>query len=452
MRIAGGRGADAVVQAADLAGEIEWAKARLVTPDRFVEACAAAEREPDRPATEIAALYARYEEEKRKRGLIDFDDLVWRCADALERDAEFAAGQRWRFRHLFVDEFQDTTPAQLRLLRAWLGDRVDLTVVGDPDQAIYGFAGADAGFLSRFGKSFPGGEVVRLDRNYRSTPQIVKAADALLADGDRRRAPRTAAGEAGPNPTITTYDDDRAEALGVAGRLKAARQDGVAWSDCAVLYRTNAQSAVFEEVFAREQIPFRVRGAGRFLERPEVTRALEALRTDGPAKTASGEAFLDRVASLPARLPESAKEEQREHLDALVRLAREYVESDGANASAAGFEAWLTTNLRDDSPTAGGESVELLTFHRAKGLEFHTVCVTGLERGLVPIVHAETPADRAEERRLLYVAMTRATRVLALSWSRSRTIGLRVAKRVPSPWLVPIRDAFLAFDGTPVVA
>ena len=180
------RGAEARVAASELAGEIEWAKARLVTPDGYEAAVSRAGRRPPRPAAQVAAVYGRYEREKQRRGLVDFDDLLWRCADTLETDAEFAAAQRWRFRHVFVDEFQDVSPAQLRVVRGWLGDRVDLCVVGDADQAIYGFGGADPSFLRGFATHFPGGQVVRLGRNYRSTPEVVAAAEAVLRDGGDR--------------------------------------------------------------------------------------------------------------------------------------------------------------------------------------------------------------------------------------------------------------------------
>src|SRR3954447_15335433 len=177
MRILPQRGREGALAAAEIASEIEWAKARLVKPDGYEAAVTLAGRGTPRPPGEVAAIYLSYEREKRKRGLVDFDDLITGCADVLERDADFAAAQRWRFRHLFVDEFQDASAAQFRLLRAWLGDRNDLCVVGDPDQAIYGFAGADASYLGGFRRVFPTDRfpdvaVVQLGRNYRSTPQV----------------------------------------------------------------------------------------------------------------------------------------------------------------------------------------------------------------------------------------------------------------------------------------
>jgi DNA helicase-2/ATP-dependent DNA helicase PcrA len=435
--LVGGRGQEARLAAAEVASEIEWAKARLVPPDAYELAAARAGRETQREADAIALIYERYEHEKRKRRVVDFDDLLWWCAEYLETDPEFAAAQRWRFRHLFVDEFQDVSPAQVRLLRGWLGDRPDLCVVGDPDQAIYSFSGADPSFLTGFRRHFPGGDVVRLGCNYRSTPEVLAVAEAVLADGGRPRPVREAVRAAGPHPVVTEYDSDDDEAAGVADLLRDAHSSGVAWSALAVLYRTNAQSAAFEEALGRAGIPVRVRGAGRFLERPEVKAALEQLRQS--AHEAPGRTFADHLADLEAGA-DDATEERREHVDALARLGREYLAIEGGAGSVAGFTAHLGTALRAEAPDVQGEAVELLTFHRAKGLEFHTVFVTGLERGLVPISHAETHDERAEERRLLYVALTRAEQILQLSYARTRTLGSRVVNRARSPWLAPIEQ------------
>ncbi len=438
--LTGRRGADARVAASELAGEIEWAKARLVRPDGYQAAVGDAGRTPPSPAAEIADRYGRYEREKRRRGLADFDDLLWWCADALETDGEFAAAQQWRFRNLFVDEFQDVSPAQLRLVRAWLGDRRELCVVGDADQAIYGFGGADPRYLREFTRYFGGAAVVHLGRNYRSTPQVVAAAEAVLRDADSRRVPRTGMRTAGPEATVTVYNDDDDEAREVAVRLRAAHGVDVSWSSIAVLYRTNAQSAGFEAALSAAGIPFRVHGAGAFLRRPEVRAALDALR--GAARAAPGRAFADHLVDLEAMATAAEPGSERvEHIEALVRLGREYVDAEAGPGHLDGFDAFLAAALRDEAPGVDVDAVELLTFHRAKGLEFHTVFVTGLERGLVPISYATTPDERAEERRLLYVALSRAEVAVECSWARSRSVGLRELRRTPSPWLAPIEAA-----------
>jgi DNA helicase-2/ATP-dependent DNA helicase PcrA len=436
------RGAERAVVAAEVAAEIEWAKARLITPEGYEAAARAARRDPPRPLAEVALLFERYERELRRRGLVDFDDVIRQCADTLDTDGDFQATQRWRFRHLFVDEFQDANPTQFRLVRAWLGERRDLCVVGDSDQAIYGFAGADASYLTGFRELFPHASVVRLDTNYRSSPQVVAAASAVLADAGGAVAVHSRQ-PVGPLPEVRVYPTDEAEAQAVARALRRAHAPERPWSSVAVLYRTNAQSALLEEALRREGVPFRVRGGGRFLERPLVQVALDTLRRrtrDHPGVQFAGhlEALTDEAASAP--------EERREHIEAIARLGDEYLAADGGSGSLDGFLEFLRTTLRpgDDGGGAAANAVELLSFHRAKGLEFDTVYVVGLEAGLVPISHAETPAELAEERRLLYVALSRAERSLHLSWARRRTVGLRTYNRTPSPWLTPIEVTLAA--------
>jgi DNA helicase-2/ATP-dependent DNA helicase PcrA len=433
VKIVGGRGPDALTAAADLAGEIEWAKARLLRPEVYAAAAELAGREPSRGVEVVADAYARYEHDKRRARLIDFDDLLWWCGDALADDDEFQAEQRFRFRHLFVDEFQDVSPAQLRLVRGWLGAGRDLTVVGDPDQAIFSFTGADPTGLTGFRHEFAGAHVARLDRNYRSTPQVVAVAEAVLADAGRPRPPRVAVRDAGPFPRVTAYDDDADEAAGVARRLRDAHAATGSWSSFAVLYRINAQSAGFEAALTAAGIPYRVRGDARFLDRPEVRAALDVLRA--AAKATPGASLDHHLDSL--ELADDHDDARRQHAVAVARLGREYVAAD-PEGSLEGFLTWLSTSLRTEAPSLAGDAVELLTFHRAKGLEFHTVFVTGLERGLVPISRADTPPERAEERRLLYVALTRAEEGLELSWARRRALGKRTVGRTPSPWLGPI--------------
>ena len=442
----------------ELATEIEWAKAAMHRPEEYAISARAAGRRLPAPADEIAELYQRYEQAKQAKRACDFDDLLWWCADAVERDATFAAAQHWRFRHLFVDEFQDATPLQVRLLRAWLGDRTDLFVVGDVAQSIYGFAGADAAALASFETHFAGGVTIALGHNYRSTPQIVAVSEVPLgATSGVEREPTYAVRPDGAAPVLRAYDDDDAEAMAVAEACWSAFTRGMNWRDIAVLFRTNAQSSAFERSLARRGIPFRVVGAGRFSERPAVRVLLDALRTS--ERTARARPFTDHLADLASdealgRADDDTAstvpdDELRSHRDALLALGREYLVADGGPGTLAGFVAWLDLATRSDDD---GDGIALLTFHRAKGLEWRVVFVTGLENGLVPIAAANTPAARAEEQRLLHVALGRASDELHCSWARLRTVGGRLVGREPSVWCTPLEARAESTTGRPVDA
>ena len=442
-----GRGGERALLAAEVAAEIEWAKARLIGADGYQVAAEAARRDPPRPPAEIAVLFERYERERRRRGLVDFDDLITWCADALETDAEFPAAQRWRFRHLFVDEFQDANPAQFRLVRAWLGDRTDLCVVGDGDQAIYGFAGADASYLTAFGDHFRGAAVVRLGTNYRSSPQVVSAAAAVLTTSGERAAIRSSRPE-GPLPVVRAYPSDEAEAEGVARDVAPgapAGDSGGRRRRCST-GRTRSRRCSRRRCGAKASRSGSAAADGSSTDRRSRSRWTRSAsgRREQPGVPFAGqlEALTDSAAD--------ASEERREHVEAIGRLGRDYLAADGGNGSLAGFLEFLQTALRagDDTGASSGDAVELLTFHRAKGLEFDTVFVVGLETGLVPIVHAETPSEKAEELRLLYVALSRAERNLHVSWAQKRTMGMRTYRRTPSPWLKPI-EATVAAARTP---
>lgn len=433
-------------QPIDLAAEIEWAKARCITPENYEAEVGDLGRRPPLAAGAMASVYERYEREKRRRGLIDYDDLLMACVTALESDSAFAARQRWQFRHLFVDEVQDLNPAQARLLAGWRGSHNDLCVVGDPNQAIYSWNGADPGYLRAFPQREMGATVVVLDDNFRSSPQILGVADAVLASGPgARQASLRPNRPEGPIPTVRSFATDRDEARGIARAARDAHHPGLPWSKIAVLTRTNAQLVVFEEAFRSADIPYRVRGGGAFLERPEVQTALAELqRGSGPldarlADLASmAREHEEHDSSVPAGSPSREREAA---LVELVRLGHEYRSLD-AFGTPEGFLGWLATTLQRNDEAAGhSDVVELSTFHAAKGLEWEVVFLAGLEQGLVPIGHAKHDEEVDEERRLLYVAMTRAEAKLHCSWSAERTFGSRTVPRRPSPWLAEIDAA-----------
>src|SRR5439155_15325814 len=241
-----GRTLDPTIQLIDLAAEIEWAKARLITPERYEATALAAGRTPPIPAGAMASLYERYETEKSRRGVVDFDDLLVRCGTLLRDDTAFAAAQRWRFRHLFVDEYQDVNPAQAALLEGWRGTSDDLCVVGDPNQAIYSWNGADPTYLSAFAQREPGATVIRLEDNFRSSPQVLTVASVVLAAGGVRAELRPHRPN-GPLPSIRSFANERDEARAVARAARGKHRPGTAWSRIAVLARTNAQLVVLEE-------------------------------------------------------------------------------------------------------------------------------------------------------------------------------------------------------------
>jgi DNA helicase-2/ATP-dependent DNA helicase PcrA len=433
-----GRVRDAAVPHIDLVAEIEWAKARLVAPDRYEDEVARLGRSTPITPAAMAALYERYEDEKRRRRVIDFDDLLLLCARALRDDSEFAAGQRWRFRHLFVDEFQDVNPAQAALLAGWRGTSDDLCVVGDPNQAIYAWNGAEPTYLTDFCVREPDATVVRLDDSFRSTPQILAVAAAVLPDD----VPSLRAHRAdGRLPVVTSYEDERDEARAVARCVRDRRPPGTPWSRLAVLARTNAQLVVVEEALRAAGIPYRVRGGSPFLDRPEVAEALGALRrrpgTFGERLSWLRDTLLDDGEETPAAA------DRRANVGELIRLAQEFAAA-GGTPTVEGFGGWLDATLRGDTGATPADGVELATFHAAKGLEWPVVFLVGLERGFVPIAHAKTPEAEAEERRLLYVAVTRAEDELWCSWARERTFDERTLRRAPSPWLDDIRSTLAA--------
>ena len=428
---------------ADVAGMIEWAKARTVDPEGFEAAVAAAARPMPAgisPAA-LAGVYARYEHEKRRRGLIDFDDLLSRCAEAIERDPEFAGGQRWRWRHIYVDEFQDLNPLQHRLLLAWLGTSLDLCVVGDPNQAIYGWNGSDPGLLGSFSSRWPGAEVLRLDANHRCTDQIVRVAAAVLGP---EGAGLSGVDRQGPAPAVHGFDSERAEARAIAGGLLAAHKAGRPWAAMAVLTRTNAQLSVLRESLSAAGVPWWSAASAALLDDPAVREVLAALRSGSPGPTTRP--LRAALADLREILAEAGSPEPAAALGALLETGTSLLSS-RPDASVSDWLAWLPATAKDRSDrTAAPDRVTLSSFHRAKGLEWDLVWVAGVEEGLVPLGRSASGVALEEERRLLYVALTRAVDELHISWSATRAFGARPVPRRPSRWLEAVADAASAME------
>jgi DNA helicase-2/ATP-dependent DNA helicase PcrA len=421
----------------DLAGEIEWAKARRIRPADYEMRAIDDDRDASLPPDLMATLYRRYETAKARAGRIDFEDMLELTIGLIESDDAIAAEVRDRYRWFSVDEYQDTNPLQAALLDAWLGGRQDLAVVGDEDQTIYTFTGATSDYLIGFEERYPDARVVRLETNYRSTPEVLALANSVLAAGrsapDERLpgvAPRppkrlVASNDSGPGPEIGGFATDEAELAGIASAIRALTQTGTEHGAMAILVRTNAQLPAIEAALGAAGIPFHVRGE-RFFSRPEVRRAMRV--AGSLARIESNDALVTRLATAFERelgvrrhaVPDG--EAAAERHGAVVTLL-ELAEDLARTQPAADVPAFLAEVERRTQVEAGGiaTGVELLTYHRAKGLEWDAVFLPALEEGTLPIRQSTTPDELAEERRLLYVGITRARRYLWLSWATTRT-------------------------------
>lgn len=450
----------------DLATEIEWAASSLIGPDDYVAAIAKLGREAPAAPEDVAKVYAAYVEGKQRSGLMDFADVLAHTADMIAEDEAAADRIRSQYRFFVVDEFQDVTPLQQRLLDAWLGDRDDITVVGDASQTIYSFTGATSRYLLDFTRRYPEAALVRLVRDYRSTPQVVGLANSIIAESKGREAAMRLEliGQRPPGPEVfaETFKDEAEEAEMVARRCSQLIAEGTSPSQIAVLYRTNAQSQAYEEAMASYGVPTVVTGAARFFDRPEVRQAVVALRA--AAKSDIGElplaeavpAALEAVGWRPGVAPSGgAQREQYEAVAALAGLAEQFAKQRGADLEGGGADG------EGAGPDAGGrpgtsleefcaelgrraaeqhapavEGVTLASLHSAKGLEWDAVFLVGLADGTLPTTFARTAEALEEERRLLYVGITRAREWLQLSYGLSRNPGGR--ERRLSRFLAPL--------------
>jgi ATP-dependent DNA helicase UvrD/PcrA len=494
-----------VLPAGAVRARISSAKSSLITAQAY------ADSQTDYAGERVGRVFLLYEKKLAAAGALDFDDLIFRAVRLLRERAEVAQEEAARVRHLLIDEYQDTNTSQDALVKL-LGRGADsLCAVGDEDQAIYRWRGAEVEHILRFDEDFPGARIIPLERNYRSTSGILDAASGLVANNRRRRPKRLLADRgAGARVRLWRFDEDRTEAETVARAIED-RRDGA--GDVAVLYRTNAQSRPFEEELVRRRIPYVVVGGMKFYERAEVKDALAYLRlaarpeddlafrrvVNVPAR-GIGSATLDRIAkaaresgkswweasanppaeltdrartalsrfrAIVSELAERAKTEppsallehlleatgyaalydrtedsedvaRRENLAELVSSAREFERRSGEDATLA--EYLDSVSLATDAEAAsGGRGVTLSTLHAAKGLEFPTVFVVGLEEGYLP--HGQSAEDEdelEEERRLLYVGMTRAKDELTLTLARRRLVFGRVQPRIESRFVAEI--------------
>ncbi|GAB3616663.1 ATP-dependent DNA helicase UvrD2 [Okibacterium endophyticum] len=400
----------------DLAAEIEWRKVSALSIDEYAHA--GRQTPPGFDLERVLAMQAMYETLKDERRQIDFEDVLLVCAGMIRSEPSVAMQVREQYRFFVVDEYQDVSPLQERLLGLWLGDRSEICVVGDASQTIYSFAGAKSDYLLGFASRHSGATVVRLEHNYRSTPPIVDTANRLMRGRAGALTLHAARRGDHPDPVVRAFATDIAEARGIAETIREQISSGVRPERIAVLYRYNVQAAAFETALSELGISYQLKGSKRFFDLPEVKQAIMALR--GASVAVSAEPLFKSVSDVLRSLgwsqvaPETrgAVRDRWESLNAIMQL----VDQAAAGTTLRQFtDELLERQAGQHEPTMS--AVTLATLHSAKGLEWDTVFLIGLSEGLVPISYAKTFEQIDEERRLLYVGITRARTRLFLSWS-----------------------------------
>jgi len=420
----------------DLAAEIEWRKVNNLSIEAYGPKAYTRSMPGGISVDQFLAINEVYERLKDDRNQIDYEDVLLLCAGMLESEDSVAMEVQGRYRFFTVDEYQDVSPLQQRVLDLWLGDHQELCVVGDASQTIYSFTGATSDFLLHFDQRFPAAQTIELDRNYRSSASIVAAANALMRD--RLGALNLeAVQQAGSTPAVASFPSDNAEAQAVAADIAASIAGGTKPEDIAVLYRINAQSAPLEQALADHGVSYHVHGATRFYDRPEVKRAILALR--GESVVTRDKPLFQQVSDILRELgwtqqaPEGtgAVRAAWESLNAIMALA------DQAPAGMTFRE--FTTDLLARQETKHEPTIHAVTLasvHSAKGLEWDQVYIVGVNEGMLPISYASSLDAIAEERRLFYVAMTRAGKQLSLSWARQN--GSHAKPQEPSRFLAEL--------------
>jgi len=409
-----------------IAAEIEWRKVRLLSMEHYATVL------PERPlpgglsVDATLALVEKYEELKDDQRNLDFEDTLIATLGMLNSEKWVADRVREQFRFFVIDEYQDVSPVQRALLDAWRGDHSEVCVVGDPNQTVFGFAGASDEHLLRFESEFPGATTVELDRNYRSTPEIVKLANSTVPNSPLELVSMRESGPA-PRVIVSATDEDEARSIGAA--IRVAIDGGTDPADIAVLYRINVQSLVLEQVLGEMRIPFRVRG-GRFFDEPVVTQALVLVRgrlqTD-PAASARDTMALILRENLGWLSKPPANPVDRHAWNIMSTLAQ-IAENLPAEATVIDLAADLK-HRADNEMEPAVSAVTLSTTHNAKGLEWDTVFVIGMSDGLFPLSYSMGEGPMQEERRLAYVAFTRAGRSLTLSWAERQKASGAVRTR-----------------------
>ena len=398
----------------DIATEIEWAKVSQVAPIDYLDQVNARSMKPRVKAEHIAAIYVAYESLKKQELAIDFEDVLLLTSAMLEEERSVRERVQDQYRYFTVDEYQDISPIQQRLINAWLGSRKDICVVGDPAQTIYSFAGATPVFLNTFTQRFPEAEVIRLSTGYRSTPEITFAANALLRNSSMGQE-LTASNDHGLHPSVDGYKDESTEIAGILSQITALLSEGTAPQEIAILARTNSQLKGVERAMNSKGLPYQVRSTERFFERQDVRDFLKQVRQASVLPT-EGATWIDELRTIaqPYLTGESI-----DGIAALLHLGRELDSDDGFTPKTLrGFLREVEDRVTQNNPPTM-PVVTLATLHAAKGLEWERVFLMGASEGILPLETGSTGTSDAvvsEERRLFYVGMTRAKVDLHISY------------------------------------
>jgi DNA helicase-2/ATP-dependent DNA helicase PcrA len=398
----------------DIATEIEWAKVSQVAPIDYLDQVNARQMNPRVKAEHIAAIYVAYESLKKQELAIDFEDVLLLTSAMLEQERTVRERVQDQYRYFTVDEYQDISPIQQRLINAWLGSRKDICVVGDPAQTIYSFAGATPVFLNTFTQRFPEAEVIRLSTGYRSTPEITFAANALLRNSSMGQE-LTASNDHGVHPSVDGYKDESGEIAGILTQITTLLSEGTAPQEIAILARTNSQLKGVERAMNSKGLPYQVRSTERFFERQDVRDFLKQVRQASVLPT-EGATWIDELRTIaqPYLTGESI-----DGIAALLHLGRELDGDEGFTPKTLrGFLREVEDRVTQNNPPTM-PVVTLATLHAAKGLEWERVFLMGASEGILPLETGSTgtsDAVVAEERRLFYVGMTRAKVDLHISY------------------------------------
>lgn len=400
----------------DIASEIEWAKVSQVAPSDYIDEISKRMQKPRVLPEQMVQIYTAYETVKKQELAIDFEDVLLLCAAMLEEEREVRERVQDQYRYFTIDEYQDISPVQQRLINAWLGKRDDICVVGDPAQTIYSFAGATPVFLNTFTQRFPDAEVIRLSTGYRSTPEITFAANALLRHGAMGQE-LVAQNDHGSKPSVIGYSDETAEVAGVLEEITQLLASGTVPHEVAILARTNSQLKSVERAMMKLNLPFQVRSTERFFDRREVRDFLSEVRK-ASVIPAEGQGWIDELRTLAQPYLTG---EAIDGIAALLHLARELDDDDNFTPKTLrGYLREVEDRVQQNNPPTM-PVVTLATLHAAKGLEWERVFLIGASDGQLPV----SDASIDEERRLFYVGITRAKADLHISYRKSPSPFLR---------------------------